>query len=143
MPFLYTRRIRFHETDAAGVVYFANLLTLCHEAYEAALAEAGFDLTLFFSKEGGVAVLVTHTEADFYQPLRCGEAIALQLVPTQVSPHSFEIHYEIYHCPQQELQQKPAVRAMTRHVCIDVQTRRRQTLTPELTDWITGVAGRA
>ena len=50
MAFLYTRTIRFHETDAAGVVYFANLLTLCHEAYEAALAEAGLDVKSFFFK---------------------------------------------------------------------------------------------
>ena len=118
---------------------FANLLALCHEAYEAALAEAGLDLTLFFSKESSIAVPVVHTEADFYQPLQCGEAIALQLVPTQVSPHSFEIRYEIYHHPQPEPQPKPAVQAMTRHMCIDVQTRRRQTLTPELTDWIASV----
>ena len=47
--FVYTRSIRFHETDAAGVVYFANVLVLCHEAYEASLAAAGIDLGEFFS----------------------------------------------------------------------------------------------
>ncbi|MGB7087821.1 MAG: thioesterase family protein, partial [Phormidesmis sp.] len=103
MSFVYARVIRFHETDAAGVVYFANLLTLCHEAYEAALAEAGVDLKQFFSsarssgddsnEKGGIAVPVVHAEADFYRPLFCGDAIAIILMPTQLTLHSFEIAY--------------------------------------------------
>jgi 1,4-dihydroxy-2-naphthoyl-CoA hydrolase len=58
MAFIYSRTIHFQETDAAGVVYFANLLALCHEAYEASLAEAGVDLRQFFSSGGEVAVPV-------------------------------------------------------------------------------------
>ena len=38
MPFSYSRSVRFADTDAAGVVFFANYLALCHEAYEEALA---------------------------------------------------------------------------------------------------------
>ena len=30
--FIYKRRIAFHETDAAGVVYFANYFRLAEEA---------------------------------------------------------------------------------------------------------------
>ena len=48
MAFTLRRVIRFQETDAAGVVYFANLLALCHEAYEASLAHAGIALKPFF-----------------------------------------------------------------------------------------------
>ena len=41
MPFVYHRTIRFADTDAAGVVFFPNYLTICHEAYEESLAAAG------------------------------------------------------------------------------------------------------
>jgi len=34
MAFVYGRTIRFQETDAAGVIYFSNVLVLCHEAYD-------------------------------------------------------------------------------------------------------------
>ncbi|MFZ9683665.1 MAG: 1,4-dihydroxy-2-naphthoyl-CoA hydrolase, partial [Cephaloticoccus sp.] len=47
MPFIYERTIRLAETDAAGIVYFANYLGLCHEAYEAALAAAGLPVQSF------------------------------------------------------------------------------------------------
>jgi hypothetical protein len=40
MPFSYVRTVRLADTDAAGVVYFARTLSICHEAYEAALAAA-------------------------------------------------------------------------------------------------------
>ncbi len=163
MPFVYSRVVRFHETDAAGVVYFANLLTLCHEAYEAALAEAGIDLKLFFSQSGNQAVPVVHTSADFYRSVVCGEAIAISLTPRQISPDSFEIDYEINDelKSQRDLsvgangsdKSKPVAIALTRHVCIttaappsddcesdrqnDRQNRpRRCPLTPELVDWI-------
>lgn len=143
MPFSYRRRIRFRETDAAGVVYFANLLALCHEAYEVSLAEAGFDVARFFSRDSNVVVPVVHTEADFYQPLGCGDAIALHLTPTKLSPHSFEIRYDIYRHSEEAANirtAKPAVKALTRHVCIHTQTRQRQVLTPQLVDWIRTIA---
>ncbi|MGD1864393.1 MAG: acyl-CoA thioesterase [Phormidesmis sp.] len=142
--FQYHRVIRFNETDAAGVVYFANLLTLCHEAYEASLGAAGFNLGLFFSRDSSVAVPIVHTESDFYQPLGCGDAIAIFLTPKQLTPHSFEVSYSLYH--QDHIAQasnptnKAVVRALTRHMCINPQTRRRQPLTAELTDWITSFA---
>jgi len=90
----YHRTIRFADTDAAGVVYFATLLSICHEAYEAALAEAGVDLAVFFSgnfpdraaSESGdrdaarpVIVPIVHAEIDFRHPLHCGDAIAISL----------------------------------------------------------------
>ncbi|MEM9980588.1 MAG: acyl-CoA thioesterase, partial [Cyanobacteria bacterium P01_D01_bin.2] len=61
--YTYRRTIRFHETDAAGVVYFANVLTLCHEAYEASLAAAGINVRVFFGG-GSLAVPVVHGSVD-------------------------------------------------------------------------------
>ena len=48
MPFEYPRTIRFADTDAAGVVYFAQILSICHEAYEASLQASGIELRQFF-----------------------------------------------------------------------------------------------
>lgn len=151
MAFVYSRVIRFHETDAAGVVYFANVLTLCHEAYEAALGAAGIDLKTFFSAAGGVAVPITHAEVDFARPLFCGDAIAIILTPKTLDAHRFEITYELVYEAAQEpssvvnpdssastagSQLQPLARALTQHVCINTQTRRRHPVTAELVDWI-------
>lgn len=137
MAFCYLRVIRFHETDAAGVVYFANLLSLCHEAYEASLAAATIHPRQFFSAAGEVAVPIVHAEADFYQPLFCGDAIAITLTPHQLDPYHFEIAYRVDHQSQTDTAiKKPLAQALTRHVCISTSDRRRQSLTPDLVSWI-------
>jgi len=48
--------VRFKDTDAAGVVYFA-VLAMCHEACEESLAVSSINLKVFFSNPV-VAVLV-------------------------------------------------------------------------------------
>ncbi len=133
----YTRTIRFHETDAAGVVYFANLLTLCHEAYEASLADVGVDMKRFFSGADEVAVPVVHAAVDFFQPLFCGEAIAITLTPKQLNAYSFEITYTITRADNlTNGRLKKVAQALTRHVSISPQTRRRSPLTNDLLAWI-------
>lgn len=140
MGFAYDRTIRFHETDAAGVVYFTNLLTLCHEAYEAAIAEAGINVKRFFSGADGTAVPIVHAEADFFGPLFCGDRIRLTLTPKQLTPHSFQITYVVIPSDSQTDSQKPLAQALTKHMCISTdgasEQRKRRLLTTELIDWI-------
>ena len=150
--FTYQRVIRFHETDAAGVVYFATLLSLCHEAYEAAIAaHSALIPKQFFSGAAETAVPIVHTAADFYQPLFCGDSVSIAVVPKQLSPHSFEIAYVVSKNivskdavakgdankgdPTSD-RAKQAVKAFTRHVCIETATRRRAALPAELVRWI-------
>ncbi|WP_204140215.1 thioesterase family protein [Halomicronema sp. CCY15110] len=129
MPFDYSRTIHFADTDAAGVVYFARVLSICHEAYEASLQASGVDVRAFFSR-GAIAVPITHTQADFRRPLLCGDAITVQLTPTPTGDDSFEVAYQVL-TPEA----KRAAIATTRHVCIDTATRQRHPLTPELIRW--------
>ena len=131
MAYLYGRTIRFHETDGAGVVYFANGLTLCHEAYEASLAAAGIDLGAFFAARS-VAYPIVHASIDFRAPLRCGDRILISLTPRQVDATSFEISYQI---ALEDSPQRSAVKAQTRHVCIDTTKRSRLDLPPPLVGW--------
>lgn len=128
--FEYRRTIRFQDTDAAGVVYFSQILSLCHEAYEASLQQVDIDLKTFFGGDS-IAVPITHTQADFRRPLHCGDTCTIQLSPTQNTSDSFEIHYEVFQAAG-----KLAAIALTRHVCIDMATRQRQALTPELINWL-------
>ncbi len=133
-PYTYHRVIRFHETDAAGVVYFANILTLCHEAYEASLAAAGFDVRVFFGR-GSLAVPVVHGSVDFRHPLYCGDEVAIALSPQTLDDTTFEICYTL-----SNIQQKTVATALTRHVCIDSASRQRHALSAELLQWIRAAA---
>jgi 1,4-dihydroxy-2-naphthoyl-CoA hydrolase len=132
--FTYSHTIRFQETDAAGVVYFANVLIICHAAYEAALDEYGISLRSFFQGDD-VAVPIVHANVDFKQPMFCGDHIAIGLTPQKLNDNSFEIHYQLRlasdHNPARCLAQ-----ALTRHVCIDRHQRSRRSLPDHLCGWL-------
>ncbi len=142
MSFYYPRQIRFHETDGAGVVYFANVLTLCHEAYEASLEAAGIELAEFFSPRG-TAVPVVHGSVDFLGPMRCGDRITIALTPKPLpkanKPLSeFEINYRLLRGRLAEADDSAELiaQAQTRHCCINAETRRRQALAKGLQAWL-------
>jgi 1,4-dihydroxy-2-naphthoyl-CoA hydrolase len=134
MKFTYSRTIRFADTDAAGVVYFANYLSICHEAYEEALESVGIELHDFFSQEG-VIIPISNARADYLRPMRCGDRIEVDLSASQVKEDTFFIEYEIWLADNHR---KLAAQAKTAHVCVDSTTRKRTPLPETLRNWIQG-----
>ena len=119
--FSYQRKIRFADTDAAGVVYFANLLSICHEAYEEYLSSLKIDLRSFFS-DNLTAIPIIQAEIDFRKPLFCGDVIVVKFQPELISEQIFKINYQIF---KDSLQ---VATASTKHITIDVQTRKNQSI---------------
>ena len=132
MPFSYTRTIHFADTDAAGVVFFANYLSICHEAYEEALAAAGIPLGEFFV-DHGVVVPVAKSEASYLRPLACGDKVRVEVTPKTLSANSYAIDYVIW---KQGTAEKRAAVIRTEHICISSQTRERLPLPANLAAWI-------
>jgi len=137
MPFTYTRTVHFQDTDAAGVVYFANVLAMCHEAYEASLAASGINLKAFFSNPE-VAFPIIHASVDFYRPMFAGDRLMIQLTPKQVTGDEFEIAYQVF-LAAEELAGRSAAKAVTKHVCIDAVTRTRKQLSEDLMQWMSKI----
>lgn len=166
MAFCYPYVVRFRDTDAAGVVFFAHLLAICHQAYEASLGEAGIDLGTFFSAQGELAVPIIHATADFKAPLRCGDRLWITGYPVPLGESRFEVQYQvqiqtpppdrvtaqgdspapdqgpdhrIIQSPPQSprVGDRPAATALTRHCCISTHSRRPHPLPPALHHWLT------
>jgi 1,4-dihydroxy-2-naphthoyl-CoA hydrolase len=120
--FNYERTIKFADTDAAGVVYFSNLLSICHEAYEAYLVtNLNLDLQSFFQHKS-TAFPIIHANIDFFEPLYCGDCISIFMLPQLLNDKVFEIEYEVY---KNHIQ---VAKALTRHICINPQTRETKAL---------------
>lgn len=134
MPFSYIYTAQFRDTDAAGVVYFASILSICHGAYEASLIAAGIDLKSFVSNPES-AVPIVHVTADFFQPLYCGDRIEIGLVPRRIDAAKFEIKYHLK-TPNPDPSRAIAAIATTIHVAIDPQLRKRRELPLLLVKWI-------
>lgn len=132
MPFSHHRTIRLADTDAAGVVFFARTLFLCHEAYEEALAAAGLDLNDFLGG-AGIIIPISRSEADYKRPLRVGEKVRITVTPSPLTENSFAIRYEITKLGAAE---KVAAVARTEHVCTAPAKRERAALPPALAAWV-------
>jgi 1,4-dihydroxy-2-naphthoyl-CoA hydrolase len=132
MPFAYPRTVHFSDTDAAGVVFFANYLTICHEAYEESLPAAGIELKSFFS-DNGLVIPIAKSEAEYLRPISCGDKLSVTVQPKALSENSYEIRYEITRLGSPS---KCAGRVRTEHVCIDSATRARRAFPKKLADWI-------
>ena len=133
MSFTYHRTIYFKDTDAAGVVYFSNALSMCHEAYEALLETLTVDLRSFFSGKT-LAVPIVHAEISFMQPMSCGEQVYVMVSGKMLRESEFVLNYEI--CRNDLETDRPIAQAMTRHVAIDPVTRKRSAVPPELAQWL-------
>ncbi|BAZ41700.1 thioesterase superfamily protein [Calothrix sp. NIES-4101] len=129
MSFTYHRTIRFQDTDAAGVVYFANVLKICHEAYEESLAASGINLKNFF-QNSAIAYPIVHANVDFWKPIFCGDKLVVKLTSEKLNCEKFAINYKI------AIADSIVSQAMTRHVCIDVATRQKRELPDAINQWL-------
>jgi 1,4-dihydroxy-2-naphthoyl-CoA hydrolase len=132
MPFAYSRTVHFPDTDAAGVVFFARYLSICHEAYEESLAAAGVPLGTFFA-DHGVVVPVSKSEATYLRPLVCGDKLRIDVTPVALSENSYAIDYVIWKTGTVD---KRAAVVRTEHVCISSQTRERLPLPASVAAWV-------
>ena len=133
MPFSYQRTVHFPDTDAAGVVFFARYLSMCHEAYEEALGAAGVPLGTFFADNGAV-IPIAKSEASYLRPLVCGDKLRIEATPSRLTDHSFALDYVIWKTVGSAEKRAAVVR--TEHVCISSKTRERLPLPAQIAAWV-------
>lgn len=93
--FEYNTTIKMHETDAAGVFFFANQFKLVHDAYEAFLESKGLSLKNLLVNTAFLLPIV-HAETDFKAPLRVGDGVVVRLKLKKTGNTSFTLAHEIY-----------------------------------------------
>jgi 1,4-dihydroxy-2-naphthoyl-CoA hydrolase len=144
---LLCRRVRFGDTDAAGVMHFHQLLRWCHEAYEESLETFGLPSAAIFpspswdaacagragSSSAQTALPIVHCRADYLAPLVCGDRLTVSLSPQRLDAGSYEVSYIF---TKLEAASRPAARGLTRHVAIDPISRRRCDLPGPIERWL-------
>lgn len=81
-PFSFPVRVYYEDTDAAGVVYYANYLKFMERARTEWLAAMGFPLAAF-EREYGVVFVVHRCEIDFRQPGRLNDTLDVTVEPAE------------------------------------------------------------
>jgi 1,4-dihydroxy-2-naphthoyl-CoA hydrolase len=126
MAFEHSLRVRFQHTDPAGIVFFANILVYCHEAYEELLRAGGMPLEEFLGKREQTLPL-GHAEVTFKQPMRMGQFVRVRVGVGRLGERSFRLEYDLFDEAGQQL-----ATAATVHVCVDRASNQSTAIPPAL-----------
>ncbi len=116
--FVHEITVRFQEVDRAGIAFFGRIFEYCHVAWEELMNHIG--LRDVFGAEGWGMPLV-HAEADFSQPLRLSERIAVTIHVGGCGEKSITFEFTLHGVEEGDK------RAVARHVHAFVEL---ATLTP-------------
>ena len=97
MPVLehvFPLRVYYEDTDAAGIVYYANYLKFAERARTEMLRERGFDHRELDAKDG-VAFAVRTCNADYLLPARLDDALEVRTRVTHIGGASLEADQDI------------------------------------------------
>ena len=83
MSFRWPVRVYYEDTDAAGVVYYANFLRFLERARTEWLASLGITLTAL-EREHGVVFVVHRLEIEYLQPARLYDPLEVTFQPIEI-----------------------------------------------------------
>jgi acyl-CoA thioester hydrolase len=88
--FAWPVRVYFEDTDAGGVVYYANYLKFMERARTEWLRERGFEQDRLRA-EAGVLFVVRAVSLDLRRPARFNDALAVSCRPTALGRASLDV----------------------------------------------------
>jgi acyl-CoA thioester hydrolase len=93
-PFQFPVRVYYEDTDAAGVVYYANYLKFMERARTEWLAALGFPLAAF-ERDHGVVFVVHRCEIDFRRPGRLNDDLVVTVEDVHCGASRFVARQEV------------------------------------------------
>jgi 1,4-dihydroxy-2-naphthoyl-CoA hydrolase len=130
MAYEHSLRVRFQDTDPAGIVFFANILVFCHEAYEEFLRANGMPLEEFLGKREHILPL-GHAEATFKRPIKYGQLVKVRVTVGRIGNRNFRLEYDLFGEDGEHL-----ATAATVHVCVDPASGRSVAILPQLREML-------
>ena len=113
----YPLRVQWEDTDAAGIVYYANYLRFIERGRSDLLLAHGIDQRALMDAEGGVAFAVRACNLDYLKPARLHEELTVTTSITDLRGASLSARQDVWR--GDEL----LVRAEVRLACIDARGR--------------------
>ena len=94
-PFQWPVRVYYEDTDAQGVVYYANYFRFLERARTEWLRALGVDMVALMAEERRIFV-VAEVQARFLAPARLNDQLIVSAQLTNLSRVSFDIEQNIY-----------------------------------------------
>ena len=94
-------RVRYAETDAEGVVYYANHFIYMEVARVNLLRELGF--TLNYWQDHGLGIVIVEANCRYHSPARFDDILTARAWVEAVRRSSFTVAYEIWNRDERRL----------------------------------------
>ncbi len=117
--------VRLYDTDAAGIVFFANYFRIAHDAYQAFMKSIGHGLDRII-RQSDYLLPIVHAEADYKKPLVLGNTVKV-FMKGQVKDASFVVFYTLMDGGGITVAQLQTV-----HVAMDKKTGKKMALPEEI-----------
>jgi acyl-CoA thioester hydrolase len=117
-PFAWPVRVYYEDTDAQGLVYFANYFKFMERARTEWLRALGLEQDVFMRKEHRYFV-VLDTQAEFLSPARFNDELLVTANVREASRATFTIEQAIY---RNTTAGEVLCRGTTRAACINADT---------------------
>lgn len=114
-PFVWPVRVYYEDTDAGGVVFYANYLKFLERARTEYLRNLGHELDLL-AAEAGIIFAVRRVEIEYLKPALFNQLLQVSAEITQIKKVSLEFLQQITHDDQL------LVTSTVRVACLDVKT---------------------
>ena len=92
--FIYNTIVHLKDTDATGVLYFAQQFCMALKTWESFLACSGLSLGEILETTDFLLPIV-HAEADYKAPLRVGDRIEIGVAVEKIGTTSFTTNYRL------------------------------------------------
>lgn len=109
----YPLRVQWEDTDAAGIVYYANYLRFIERGRSDLLLQHGIDQQALMAMEGGVAFAVRSCNVEYLKPARLHEELTVVTTLLELRGASVALAQEV------RRGEALLVRAEVRLACID------------------------
>lgn len=126
--FTFKSTVRMGDTDAAGIIYFANQLRIAHEGFEHFLDTVGLGVGHMLASTD-YRFPIVHAEADYKSPLRVGDPLTICMTADRIGHSSSSLLFRIYDRHDKEVGTVKIV-----HVAVDKTTWKKRALPVELKD---------
>jgi acyl-CoA thioester hydrolase len=110
-PHRFDLTVYWEDTDAGGIVYYANYLKFIERARSELVRAAGIDQAALWAREG-VMFAVRRCAVDYLAPARLGEALSVLTRIARIGGASVEMEQTVARDAE------PLVRAVVRLGCI-------------------------
>ncbi|MBU1099155.1 MAG: acyl-CoA thioesterase [Bacteroidetes bacterium] len=119
-------KIKFHDCDPAGILFYANIFKLSHDIYQE-LLESIKDRN-FFDDES-IALPIIKATAEYFSPMKSGDVLSTNIIVSQLNDSSFELTNLFY-----DRIKKLHAEVKTVHVAVDKSDFKKTALPMELVE---------